>query len=125
MEFEHLLQNHSRPMKHRLIEEAKLQYFQSLLREEAIESYQSLSITTETNLNNVLTKFRKELTKVDLREVARYEWDQAKNSPTPETFSDFQKLEGHRETSFPREGRPVYPNFPFRKAANIEPAGAN
>ena len=54
-------------MNHRLTEEAKLQYFQSLLRGETIEFYQSLTITTETNLNDVLTEFRKEFTKITSR----------------------------------------------------------
>ena len=59
-------------MNHRLSEEPKLQYFQSLLREEAVEFYQSLTNTTETNLNDVLTEFRKKFTKDDLKEVARW-----------------------------------------------------
>ena len=68
-------------MNHRLSEEAKLQYLQSLVTEEAIEFYQSLTITTETNLNDVLTKIREEFTQADLREVARYRCDQAKYDP--------------------------------------------
>ena len=78
-------------MNHRLPEEAKLQYFGSFLREEATEFYESLTITTETNLIDVLTKFRKEFTKEGFREVARYKWGQVKCNPTAETFSDFLK----------------------------------
>ena len=40
-------------------------------------------------LNDVLRKFRNDFTKDDLKEVARYEWDQAKYDPTAKTFSDF------------------------------------
>ena len=58
-----------RTMSKTLTEKAKLQYFQNLLREEAIEIYQSLTITTETTLNDVLTKFRKNITKDILKEV--------------------------------------------------------
>ena len=90
-EFEHPLKNNLRPKNHRLPEEVKLQYIQSLLREEAIEFYQSLTVTTEKNLNDVPTKFRKEITKDDLKEVARCKWDQSKYNPTAETFSDLLK----------------------------------
>ena len=37
-EFEHLLKNHLRPHMHKLTEEQKLNYFQSLLRDDAIDS---------------------------------------------------------------------------------------
>ena len=73
-------------MNHRLPDDAKLQYFQSLLREEAIEISQSLTITTETNLYDVLTKLRKAIRKDDLKEVGRY-----KNDPNVDIFSDFLK----------------------------------
>ena len=76
---------------HMFIIDAKLQYFQSLLRDEAIEVYQSLTITTETNLIDVLTKFWNEFAKDDLKEVARCKWDRAKYNPTAETFSDCLK----------------------------------
>ena len=78
-------------MNHRLSEEAKLQNFQSHLRLETIEFNQSLTISTETILNDVLTKFREEFTTVDLKEVARHKWDRSKHDTTAETFSDFLK----------------------------------
>ena len=81
--FEHLSKNHLHPMSHRLTDEVKLQHFQSLPREEANDFYQSLK---------VLTKFRKDITKDDLKEVIRPKLKQAKNNPTAETFSDFLKL---------------------------------
>ena len=40
-EFEHLLKNHLRPHMNKLTEEQKLNYFQSLLRDEAIEFWQT------------------------------------------------------------------------------------
>ena len=75
-------------MNHKLPEEANFPNFQCLLREEAIELYQSLTITTETNLNGVLTKSSKESEKDNLKEVAPYKWDQAKYDPSVGTFSD-------------------------------------
>ena len=46
-EFEHFLLNHLRPHRHKLSEEQKLTYFQSLLCDDAIEFWQSLKITTQ------------------------------------------------------------------------------
>ena len=90
-EVEHLLQKHLRPMNHCIPDEAKIQYFQSLQRDKAIEFYQSLTTTTEANLNEVLTRFRKEFTKVDLRDVACYKWDEVNYDFTAKTLSDFLK----------------------------------
>ena len=58
-EFEHLQKVNLRPMNRRLAEEAKLLHFQSLFREEAIELYQSLTITTETKLNDELRIYKR------------------------------------------------------------------
>ena len=58
-EFEHLLLNHLRPHAHKLTEEQKLNYFQSLLRDDAIEFWQTLTITTETTLRDILTPSKK------------------------------------------------------------------
>ena len=70
-EIEHLLLNHLRPHQHKLSEEQKLTYFQSLLCDEAIEFWQSLKITTQTTLAQVLRYFKKEYAKEDLKEVAK------------------------------------------------------
>ena len=88
-EFEHLLKNHLRPHMNKLTEEQKLNYFQSLLRDEAIEFWQTLKITTETTLHNVLQAFNKEYAKEDLREVSKYKFDQMRYDPTKESFADF------------------------------------
>ena len=69
-EFEHLLLNHLRPHQHKLSEEQKLTYFQSLLRDDAIEFWQSLKMTNQTTLAQVLRYFKKEYAKEDLKEVA-------------------------------------------------------
>ena len=59
-EFEHLLKNHLRPHMKKLTEEQKLIYFQSLLRDDAIEYWQTLKITTETTLTDILAALNKE-----------------------------------------------------------------
>ena len=69
-EFEHLLRNQLRPFSNRPNGEAELPNFQNLLRAEAIELFQSLTISTETTLSDVLGNFRVEFTKDFLKEVA-------------------------------------------------------
>ena len=88
-EFEHLLLNHLRPHQHKLSEEQKLTYFQSLLRDNAIEFWQSLKITNRTTLAQVLRYFKQEYAKEDLKKVAKYEFDQNRYDPSAETFNDF------------------------------------
>ena len=78
-------------MSQKLTDDAKLQDFKSLLREEAIGFYQSPTVTKETTLNDVLTKFHEKLTQTDLKEIARYKKDQTKKDPTAETFSNVLK----------------------------------
>ena len=91
VEFEHLLLNHLSPLANKITEKNKLHFFQSLLRDEAIEYWQSIQITPLTTLQDVLDLFRKEFAKEVLKEVARYKWDQARYDLTTETFSDFLK----------------------------------
>ena len=90
-EFEHLLTNHLRPYQHRVTEEQKLRFFQSLLREDAIEFYQSIRITTETTLTDVLHAFRREFAKEDQQEVARFKFNKLTYDPKNEQFPDFLK----------------------------------
>ena len=59
-EFENLIKNHLRPHMHKLTEEQNLNYFQSLLRNDAIEFWQTLEINTETTLTDILPAFNKE-----------------------------------------------------------------
>ena len=88
-EFEHLLKNHLRPHMNKLTEKQKLNYFQSLLQDEAIEFWQTLKITTETTLHDGLQAFNKEYAKEDLREVSKNKFDQMRYDPTKESFADF------------------------------------
>ena len=90
-EFEHLLLNHFRPIANKITEEDKIHFFQSLLRDEAIDFWQTITINPTTTLQDVLQLFRKEFAKEDMREVARYKWNEARYDPTTQTFGDFLK----------------------------------
>ena len=70
-DFEHLLLNHLRPHQHRMTEENKLHYFQSLLRDEAIEFWQTLRINSKTTLRDVLLQFRQKFAREDFKEVSK------------------------------------------------------
>ena len=69
-EFEHLVKNHIRPHMHKLKEEQKFNYFQSLLRDDAIEFWQTMKINIEMTLTDILQAFNKEYAKEDLKEVS-------------------------------------------------------
>ena len=116
VEFEHLLLNHLSPLANKITEENKLHFFQSLLRDEAIEYWQSIQITPLTTLKDVLDQFRKEFAKEDLKEVARYKWDQARYDPTTETFSDFlRNLKKTAKQAFGDEADKIIKMFLFGK----------
>ena len=65
-EFEHLLLNHFRPIANKITEEDKIHFFQSLLRDEAIDFWQTITISSTTTLQDVLQLFRKEFAKEDM-----------------------------------------------------------
>ena len=116
VEFEHLLLNHLSPLANKITEENKLHFFQSLLRDDAIEYWQSIQITPMTTLKDVLDLFRKEFAKEDLKEVARYKWDQARYDPTTETFGNFlKKLKKTAKQAFGNEADKVIKMFLFGK----------
>ena len=116
VEFEHLLLNHLSPLANKITDENKLHFFQSLLRDEAIEYWQSIQITPLTTLKDVLDLFRKEFAKKDLKEVARYKWDQARYDPTTGTFSDFLKnLKNTAKQAFGDEADKIIKMFLFGK----------
>ena len=87
-EFEHLLLNHLRPRQHKLSEEQKLTYFQSLLGDDAVEFWQSLKITNQTLLAQVSRYLKEEYAKEDLKNLAKYNFDQMRYNPSTETFND-------------------------------------
>ena len=115
-EFEHLLLNHLRPHQHKLSEEQKLTYFQRLLRDDAIEFWQSLKITNQTTLAQVLRYFKKEYAKEDLKKVAKYKFDQMRYDPTAETFNDFlNKFKKVAKQAFGDKSSDITETFLFAK----------
>ena len=80
-----------RSHQNRFTEKNKLHYFQSLLREEAIDFWQTRCIITETTLKDVLEKYRKLIAKDELEEVSKIKWNQLIYNPTKKNFLDFIK----------------------------------
>ena len=67
-----------------------------------------------TTLKDVLDMFRKEFAKEDLKEVARYKWDQARYDLTTETFGNFLKsLKKTAQQAFGNEADKVIKMFLF------------
>ena len=97
-------------------EKQKLTYFQSLLRDDAIEFWQSLKLTTQTTLAQVLRYFKKEYAKEDLKEVAKYKFDQMRYDPTAETFNEFlNKLKKVAKQAFGDRSGDITETFLFAK----------
>ena len=48
-----------------------------------------MKITNQTPLAQVLRYFKKEYAKEDLKEVAKYKFDQMRYDPSTQTFNDF------------------------------------
>ena len=77
-ELEHLLLNHTRPFQKKITEGEKLQLFTS---EDGIEFWQTIRVTPDTTLVEVLQMFREKNARDDFKEVSRYRWDQLKYDP--------------------------------------------
>ena len=58
-EFEHLLLNHFRPIANKITEEDKIHFFQSLLRDEAIDFWQTITINPTTTPATIQKRVRK------------------------------------------------------------------
>ena len=87
-EYEGLLCNHLNPLPNRITEEEKLQFFRSLLREDAIEYRQTIRVTRTTSFRRVLQMYRKET----LEKISRKCRDGISSKMTPSLkLSDFLK----------------------------------
>ena len=120
--FEYLLLNHLRPHAHKLTEEQKLNDFQSLLRDDVIEFWQTLTNTTEITLNDILTTFKKEYAKEELTEVSKFKFDQLRYDPTTESFSTF--LANYKKVAkqaYEDKGTGNCPDIPFCQTTHPAP----
>ena len=68
-EFEHLILNYFRPFANKITDEAKIHFFQSLPRDEAVEYWQTNTINSMTTMTQVLELFRKWFARKDMKEV--------------------------------------------------------
>ena len=76
----------SGPTRTNCPEEQKLKYFQSLIRDNAIEFLQTLKINTETTVTDILQAFNKEYGKG----VSQYKFAQMRYNLTVESFTSLQ-----------------------------------
>ena len=119
---EQRLQNHVPPMSRRLSAEANLQYFQSLLRKEAVVFCQSLTVTTETTLNDVLTKFRRKFRNTQLRVAARFKWDQINRSAQSKLSKISSKPSKSLSSKYFKKMRDKKMNLSLRPTPDLNPA---
>ena len=113
IEFEHLLENNLRPHMHLLTEEQKLNYFQSLLRDNAIEFWQILKINTERTLADLLQASNEEHARDDLKEVSKYK---LRYDPTMESFTDFpKKIKKTAKQAYGEKASDIADTFLFAK----------
>ena len=90
-EFEHLQLNPLRPPQNRITDEPKLHFFRSFSCDEAIDFWQTMRITPDTTLKNVLQKHRNKFAKNDFKEVSKFKCDQLVYDPSKDDFSDFMR----------------------------------
>ena len=70
-------------------EDQKLNHFQNHLRGDPSEFWQTLKITTEMTLTDILQVFNKEYAKEDLEKMSKYKFDQMRYDPISEWFTEF------------------------------------
>ena len=90
-EIEHLLLNHIRRFQNKITREEKLQFFTSLLKEDAIEFCQTIRVTSDTTLREVPQLFLKENARVHFNKVSPNRWDQLEYDPRHKSSSGFLK----------------------------------
>ena len=87
-----------------------------LFRGNRIEFWQSLKMTDQTTLAQVLRYFTKEYAKEDLKEVAKYKFDQMRYDPSAETFNDFlNKFKNVAKQAFGDKSSDITETFLFPK----------
>ena len=86
--FEDLFRNNIKVYPH-LTEIQKINYFQSLLRGNALQAYCNLDDTKEDNLEEVITAFKRRFGDFQSSAKARCEWDALHFDPTKQKLHEF------------------------------------
>ena len=73
--------------QYRIKDDNQKQHFQSLLEDEAIKFWQTLRITSETNLKDVLNQIREEFARDFPKEFSENKQDQLTYDSNQETFA--------------------------------------
>ena len=90
-EFEQLLLNHIRAFQNKITEEEQLQSSTSFPREDAIEFWQTIWLTPNATLREILQIFREEHARDNFKEVSRCRGDRLNYDTQHESFYDFLK----------------------------------
>ena len=96
--FEDLLQT-SLKIHNQLTEEDKINYFHSLMRGDALQTFKNISSPNRENLTEILTVFRRKYVKPPSRATAKHKFQQLVFNPANQKLIDFldelQKLAKH------------------------------
>ena len=114
-ELEHLLLNHMPQHQHTKTKENKLYYFQNLLRDEAIDLWQTMRINSETNVREILIQFRQKFAREDFKKTSKFKWNYLTYDSSKETFAEFLKTRKKAaKQAFGDKASEFVETFPFR-----------
>ena len=86
--FEDLFQT-SLKVHPQITQQEKIHYFHSLLRGDALQTFRNMTETTKTNINDIITGFRRRYVKTKSVATARCKWENLTFDPANQTFQDF------------------------------------
>ena len=86
--FEDLFQT-SLKIHPQLTEEEKINYFHSLMRGEALQTFRNLTLNNRNNIGEILTAYRRRYVRPQSVATARCKWEKLAFDPTKQTFQDF------------------------------------
>ena len=72
-----------------ITEAEKINYFHSLMRGEALQTFRNMTVDTKNNLDDILLVFRRRYVKPQSVATARCKWDQLHFDPSTQSFQDF------------------------------------
>ena len=89
--FEHFedLFNTSLTAYPKITEKEKIHYFHSLLRKDALQTFQNLTTENKNTINDVLAAFRRRYVRIQSVATARCKWDKLCFDPSTQKFQDF------------------------------------